>query len=417
VDTPSDLKIRQADSRDRWALASKFELALLLMIVIVATPYCLVLAFEASRADGLFIKLLSLVIIMVLVPLPAWRIFSTLFRQKWSCFWLAECDDRVVAIAKISRYHKHITFDRIKVKSKYRRQSVGSSIVEQILKKEGKPIYGYIPSKALKFFKNLGFEQIAKKQIPDSVKFEFNKFNFGEFFYIFYKNEIHETLDTINQTLDRAEEFTKNDYKARIANAKDINQIRVLVSSSFDLFLPFGSSSPAFRGIFLQSYLVLFVAALLVSISSELMITILLNFFYFSVLSLLVIFPVILFTSAYFGPKDFSKFWLLESDGKFIGYARVSKHCGFKSSQVFSVFQRLYITEPHRHPSVERILVERVLKYGRGSFYIAGSQERATWLTELGFEPILPEQFPPQYQFGAKVSASIKNVNLAVHKA
>jgi hypothetical protein len=38
-------------------------------------------------------------------------------------------------------------------------------------------------------------------------------------------------------------------------------------------------------------------------------------------------------------------------------------------------------------------------------------------LTELGFEPISPEQFPPHYRFGAKIGALIKHTNLVLHKS
>jgi N-acetylglutamate synthase-like GNAT family acetyltransferase len=424
VKDQSELQVRQARFKDWWTLIPKLELIALFIIFIIAVPYALLLAFALFNANVLWLRVVGLGIIILLIPLPIWKFFSHFF-QDWSCFWLAEQNDRVIAIAKVSRYHKYITLDKIRVKSKFRRQSIGSSLVKTLLEKEAKPAYSYIPAKALDFFSNIGFARISRKQISRNIKFEINKFNFSEFFYIAHDSSTTEEsspeficeLDI--QSEDAIKKEIRKSYKSRPAKPEDLNQIRKLVSFSFDLFLPFGISSITIKKVSLNFYLILaiiFIFSGLSGIEGNIFIAFIYQLCNFILLLSIAIFPAILFTSICFGPRDWSKFWLIEYDGETVGYARVAKQRGRSLSKDYGVIQHIFVNEFHRHPSVEELLVARILKYSKGTFYISTSRERFEWLSRLGFEPINPNLLPSQYQLGGKVSALMKDVNLVFHK-
>jgi N-acetylglutamate synthase-like GNAT family acetyltransferase len=424
VKDQSELQVRQARFQDWWTLIPKLELIALFIIFIISVPYSLMLAFALFNANVLWLRLVGLGIIILLIPVPIWKFFSQFFRD-WSCFWLAEQNGRVIAIAKVSRYHKYITLDRIRVKSKFRRQSIGSILVKTILEKEAKPTYSYIPEKALDFFRNLGFNRISRKQISGNTKFEINKFDFGEFFYVAHtlSNTEESNSDSQDESAQdnyfSSQERIKLGYKVRSAKSTDLNQIRKLVSLSFDLFLPFGISSAAIKKACLSFYFVLAVIFFffgLSGIEGNALISFIFQLCKFVLLSSIAIFPAILFTSICFGPNDWSKFWLIEHDGEAVGYARVTKQKGRNSLKDYGVLEHIFVNEFHRHPSVEEMLVARILKYTKGAFYISTSRERFEWLSRLGFQPINPTLLPPQYQFGGKVSAFMKDVNLAFRK-
>jgi GNAT superfamily N-acetyltransferase len=173
-DPSSNPSIRPAIAHDKWQiqqLLSNFEretprskkLDYFVMGLLLALGINLTLLLGLNFLLG----------IMSLVGIAGLFFFLSIFySQEWQKFWIIEQDGRIVACGKLCHYATYSVLYNVLVEPGYRRQGLGSALVQRLGQEATKPLYlACFPDK-VGFYTRLGFVQLRSLDLSPMLRYE-----------------------------------------------------------------------------------------------------------------------------------------------------------------------------------------------------------------------------------------------------
>jgi N-acetylglutamate synthase-like GNAT family acetyltransferase len=133
--------------------------------------YYLVLGFLLA----IVISLSFLIGLMFLLGVGCGIAFSfikMIFSQEWKKFWIIEQEGRIVACGKLCCYSTYSVLYDVMVLPQYRRQGIGSALVQHLSKHASKPLYlACFPDK-IGFYTQLGFMPMGSANLSFVLRHE-----------------------------------------------------------------------------------------------------------------------------------------------------------------------------------------------------------------------------------------------------
>ncbi|EKQ68566.1 acetyltransferase, N-acetylglutamate synthase [Leptolyngbyaceae cyanobacterium JSC-12] len=113
---------------------------------------------------------LILVLLLYVVLIPTEPLFN------WSMYWVVEHNQRPVACAAMSHFSDFYVLYHVVVDQKWRRRSLASCLIRQIVKDLKQPVYLVCKPKLAGFYANLGFVSVSWKYLSKPLQIHFKDF-------------------------------------------------------------------------------------------------------------------------------------------------------------------------------------------------------------------------------------------------
>ena len=320
-------------------------------------------------------------------------------RQLYSNTWVVECDQLIVASAKLLQRPQHLFLSYLYVAPAHRQRGIGSHLVRHIVQQIQQPVSLVCAPELVTFYTRLGFTRASQRPwyiIPGSI---------------YMTTTSNTTLSPQAQAFSSNLSVSTHEYVIRQAQAQDIWRIcRLLfVAPTKDFFLPFGITLSM-----IISIIILFYSFLLIAISVLLLLLLTTKVLafgppipYLTLVSVGILVVTILtaIVAPFWSLKNYSQFWLLESRSKLIGYTRLSNQSRY--SVVHHFYTAIEVDQSSNSYFMGNV-VEQVTK----PIYVACNRQTAKLYTNLGFTAVAVQNLPKKLRFGAAINLQGGGVNL-----
>ncbi len=180
---PTGCTLRPAQPTDRVTLrqfvtqlqtellpaASRFQFVI---VSVILSLMVLALLFISPQL------LLQVATSLIVLGLCSW--LTTVFVQSqsgWKHFWVIESGDSLIACAKLCQYHNYAILYDVYVVPTWRRQGLGSYLVQALSQQATKPLYLACFTKTVPFYARLGFISISPRKLPPIVQHDLGMLN------------------------------------------------------------------------------------------------------------------------------------------------------------------------------------------------------------------------------------------------
>jgi N-acetylglutamate synthase-like GNAT family acetyltransferase len=169
---PPHCVLRRADRADIRELV-----ALTRQLQRTAVPRAKWHSWAAGGIIGLIIALVahypSIAVAVGLSMMPLWLAIGITIliadreqRRNWDQYWVVVYQQRVIGCVRLDRQRDHSELYDLFVLPEWRSHGVGRALVSQLIQPEHLPIYLASLSPAIAFYARLGFQPIARQELP-----------------------------------------------------------------------------------------------------------------------------------------------------------------------------------------------------------------------------------------------------------
>ncbi|MBE9182728.1 GNAT family N-acetyltransferase [Oculatella sp. LEGE 06141] len=180
---PPGCRLRPAHSTDRWMIQTLLQ-TFDQEVPSPPNPYAHIIRYAVL--GGLvaiavhIVKTASIQVLLLLALYAAGMVLLWLivlfsiawFSNDWSKYWVVECNGHLVACAKLCRYKTHSAIYNVFVADRWRKQGIGSCLMQQLIQEATRPLYLACFTRTISFYQQLGFSQVPPKDLSPLLRYE-----------------------------------------------------------------------------------------------------------------------------------------------------------------------------------------------------------------------------------------------------